>query len=99
MAAPKHSVRQFLLPVFDVVANGFLNVPAMEQKSVSWAWRPGGTDFGGGLGGDAYPTGPACLGALTSHMHKRGPLVTIESLDCSTAVECAGNGTTCRTAW
>ena len=98
MAAPKHSVRQFLLPVFDVVANGFLNVPPMEQKSVSWAWRPGGTDFGGGLGGGAYPTGPACVVALTSHMHKRGALFTIDFLDGSTAVECADKGTTCLTA-
>ena len=98
MAAPKHSVRQFLLPVFDVVANGFLNVAPMEQKSVSWAWRPGGTDFGGGLGGGAYPTGPACVVALTSHMHKRGALFTIDFLDGSTAVECADKGTTCLTA-
>ena len=98
MAAPKHSVRQFLLPVFDVVANGFLNVPPMEQKSVSWAWRPGGTDFGGGLGGGAFPTGPACVVALTSHMHKRGTLFTIEFLNGNTAVECADKGMMCLTA-
>src|SRR3989442_3455763 len=98
MAAPKHSVRQFLLPVFDVVANGFLNVAPMEQKSVSWAWRPGGTDFGGGLGGGAYPTGPACVVALTSHMHKRGALFTIDFLDGSTAGECADKRTTCPAA-
>ena len=98
MAAPKHSVRQFLLPVFDVVANGFLNVAPMEQKSVSWAWRPGGTDFGGGLGGGAFPTGPACVVALTSHMHKRGALFTIDFLDGGTAVECADKGPTCLTA-
>jgi len=81
MAAPRHSVRQFLLPLFDVVANGFLNVPPMAEKSRGWAWRPGGTDFGSGLGGGAFPSGPACVVALTSHMHKRGALFTIDFLD------------------
>ena len=98
MAAPKHSVRQFLLPLFDVVANGFIKVPPMESKSVSWAWRPGGSDFGSGLGGGAYPTGPACVVALTSHMHKRGALFTIEFLNGRTAVECADKGMMCLTA-
>jgi len=98
MAAPKHSVRQFLLPLFDVVANGFLKVPPMESKSVGFVWQPGGRDFGGSLGGGAYPTGPACVVALTSHMHKRGALFTIEFLNGSTAVECADKGMMCLTA-
>src|SRR5204862_6866257 len=98
MAAPKHSVRQLLLPLFDVVANGFIKVPPMEQKSVSWAWSPGRRDFGGGLGGGAFPTGPACVVALTSHMHKRGALFTIEFLNGGTVVECAGKGMMCLTA-
>src|SRR5258705_118062 len=70
----------------------------MESKSVSWAWRPGGSDFGSGLGGGAYPTGPACVVALTSHMHKRGALFTIEFLNGRTAVECADKGMMCLTA-
>src|SRR5205809_423908 len=78
MAAPKHSVRQLLLPLFDVVANGFINVPPMGEKSVGWSWSPGGRNFGGSLGGGAFPTGPACVVALTSHMHKRGSLFTID---------------------
>ena len=98
MAAPKHSVRQFLLPLFDVVANGFLKVPPGEEKSVGWSWRPGGRDFGGSLGGGAYPTGPACVVALTSHMHKRGVLFTIEFMDGNTAVPCADKGARCLTA-
>ena len=98
MAAPKHSVRQFLLPLFDVVANGFLKVPPMEQKSVGSDWQPGGFNFGGSLGGGAFPNGPACVVALTSHMHKRGTLFTIEFLNGNTAVECADKGMMCLTA-
>src|SRR5216117_2385707 len=59
MAATKHSVRQFLLPVFDVVANGFLNVAPLEQKSVSWAWRP------------AAPTSAAASAAVPSRPGRR----------------------------
>jgi hypothetical protein len=80
-AAKKHSVRQYLLPLFDVVANGFLKAPPGEVKSVSWAWGPGLPDYGGSLGGGAFPTGPACVVSLTSHMHKRGKLFTIDFLD------------------
>ena len=98
MSAPKHSVRQLLLPVFDVVANGFIKVPPMESKSVSWTWRPGGADYGGSLGGGSYPTGPACVVALTSHMHKRGALFTIDFLNGNTPIECADKGMMCLTA-
>ncbi len=80
-AAKKHSVRQYLLPLFDVVANGFLKVPPGQVASVSWAWGPGLPDYGGSLGGGAFPTGPACVVSLTSHMHKRGKLFTIDFLD------------------
>src|SRR5207247_1595919 len=77
MAAPKHSVRQFLLPLFDVVANGFIKVPPMEQKSVGSDWSPGGFNFGGSLGGGAFPSGPACVVALSSLMHHRVALLSI----------------------
>src|SRR5438034_11817852 len=36
MAAPKHSVRQYVLPLFDVVANGFIDVPPGQKTSVHW---------------------------------------------------------------
>ena len=94
-AAKKHTVRQFLLPLFDVVANGFIKVAPDQEKPVSWAWRPGASDLGGGLGGGAYPKGPACVTSLTSHMHKRGVLFTIEFLNGSSVVECADKGMTC----
>ena len=98
-AAPKHSVRQYVLPLFDVVANGFIDVPPGQKTSVHWDWRPKGLDFGGSLGGGAFPKGPACVTSLTSHMHKRGTLFTIEFLDGSTVVECGPQGTTtCLTA-
>src|SRR5216117_3493004 len=77
MAAPKHSVRQYVLPLFDVVANGFIDVPPGQKTSVHWDWRPKGLDFGGSLGGGAFPKGHACVTSLTSHMHKRGTLFTI----------------------
>src|SRR5438094_2708490 len=101
MAAPKHSVHQFVLPLFDVVANGFIKVPPDQVQSVKWAWQPGGTDYGGGIGGGAYPTGPACVTSLTSHMHKRGTLFTIDFLDGNTVVPCPQNpqpNGTCLTA-
>ena len=99
MAAPKHSVRQYVLPLFDVVANGFIDVPPGQKTSVHWDWRPKGLDFGGSLGGGAFPKGPACVTSLTSHMHKRGTLFTIEFLDGSTVVGCGPQGTaTCLTA-
>jgi len=98
MAAPRHSVRQFLLPLFDVVANGFLKVPPMEQESVGSDWSPGGFNFGGSFGGGAFPSGPACVVALTSHMHKRGALFTIEFFNGNTTVECGDKGMMCLTA-
>jgi len=64
----------------------------MEQKSVGSDWSPGGFNFGGSLGGGAFPNGPACVVALTSHMHKRGALFTIEFFNGNTAVECADKG-------
>jgi hypothetical protein len=85
-AAPKHTVRQLLSPLFDVVANAFINVPPTGERSESAEWRPGGFNFGGGLGGGVYPQGPACVTSLTSHMHKRGTLFVIEYLQGSTVV-------------
>src|SRR5207249_1909180 len=73
--------------------------PPGQKTSVHWDWRPKGLDFGGSLGGGAFPKGPACVTSLTSHMHKRGTLFTIEFLDGSTVVECGPQGTTtCLTA-
>jgi hypothetical protein len=81
MAAKKHTVRQYLLPLFDVIANGFIFVPPHQVKEETWTWRPGGFDVPFGLGGGVVPDGPACVVGITSHMHKRGKLFTVNLMD------------------
>ena len=80
-SAKPHSVRQYLLPLFDVIANGFIRVAPHEVKTETWTWKPGGFDFGVGLGGGVVPTGPACVVGITSHMHKRGKLFTVDFME------------------
>jgi len=80
-AAPKHTVRQLLSPLFDVVANAFIRVAPMQEKTASSEWSPGGFNFGGGLGGGVFPTTDACVSSLTSHMHKRGVHFTNDMLN------------------
>src|SRR5262249_42158009 len=49
---PKEVKRQ-LKPIFEVVANGFINVPPGEIKTVSWTWAaegPGHPNLGSFLG-------------------------------------------------
>jgi len=67
-----------------VVANGFIKVPPGQVKTESWGWSPGARDYGGGLGGGTIPSGPACVVSLTSHMHKRGKLFTVDFIDRAT---------------
>jgi hypothetical protein len=78
---PKEVVRE-LKPIFEVVANGFINVPPGEVRKVSWSWGPGLPDFGGFLGGSGYPEGKgACVTMLIGHTHKRGTLFTADLVD------------------
>ncbi len=72
LPARRGSVRRYVKPIFEVVANGFIDVPPGAVRKTSWAWRPGGPDFGGGQGGVALPEGAACVTSVTAHMHKRG---------------------------
>lgn len=71
--------KRLVQPLFEVVGNGFIDVPPGASKDSGWVWAPGGIDFsGGGLGGGVLPTGPACVVQLTAHMHQRGKLFTID---------------------
>ena len=81
MAPKRHTVRQYLLPLFDVIANGFIRVPPHQVKTEAWIWKPGGLDLSVGLGGGVVPTDPACVVGITSHMHKRGTLFTVDLMD------------------
>ncbi len=76
LSAKKGSVKKQLKPIFEVVANGFINVRPGEVRKASFAWRPGGPNFGSFLGGVDSPSGPACVTMLISHMHRRGTLFT-----------------------
>jgi hypothetical protein len=71
--ARKHTVKRYLQPIFEVVANGFIKVPPNStSNTAAWFWAPGGPDFGAGQGGVPIPKGPACVTSVTAHMHKRG---------------------------
>ena len=81
VAAKPHTVKQWLLPIFDVVANVFINVPPGKVKTESGSWGPGSLDLSAGLGGGDVPKGPACVVGVTSHMHKRGTHFTIDETE------------------
>ena len=49
--------------LFDVVANAFIDVPPFSTQTAGWSWSP---------------STPIALIGLTSHMHKRGSLFTID---------------------
>ena len=71
--AKRGSVRRYLKPIFEVVANGFIDVAPGEVETVNWSWGPGQLNLGGNiLGGGTVPAGPACVYSITSHTHKRG---------------------------
>jgi hypothetical protein len=74
-------VKRELKPIFEVVANGFIDVPPGQTREVHWTWGPNRLNIGGFLGGSNYPLGPACVSMLTSHMHKRGKLFTTYLVD------------------
>ncbi len=75
-------IRRELKPIFEVVANGFINVPPGGVGTVGWNWGPGRPDYGGFLGGSGYPAGDgACVTMLIGHTHKRGTLFTADLVD------------------
>ena len=78
---PKEVVRE-LKPIFEVVANGFIDVPPGQVRKVGWDWGPGRPDLGAFLGGSGYPEGKgACVTMLIGHTHKRGTLFTADLID------------------
>jgi hypothetical protein len=71
-------IKRELKPIFEVVANGFIDVPPGQTRTVGWDWGPGRPDLGAFLGGSGYPAGAgACVTMLISHMHRRGKLFTV----------------------
>ena len=75
---PKHKVKKHLAPIFEVLANGFLDVAPGQVHKTGGAWGPGSTDIGVSFGGVASPKGPACVTMITGHMHRRGKLFTVD---------------------
>ncbi|HKA28776.1 MAG TPA: hypothetical protein VKH82_05340 [Candidatus Binatia bacterium] len=77
-------VKRELKPIFEVVANAFIDVPPGQTKTVGYHWAPadpGLSVFGSFLGGTAPPNGPACVTMIVGHMHKRGKLFTANLID------------------
>jgi hypothetical protein len=71
--ARKHTVKRYLQPIFEVVANGFIKVPpGTTSDKAAFAWYPGTAAIGGPVGGVPNPRGAACVVQVTAHMHKRG---------------------------
>jgi len=82
MPAKPHTVKRYLIPIFEVVANGFLKVPPHQVSTLAaWSWAPGGTDLGASTGGVPIPKGPACVTQVTAHMHKRGKKFAVNFVD------------------
>jgi hypothetical protein len=82
--ARRGAVQRILKPIFEVVANGFINVPPGEERTVGSRWGPGLIDLGSRLpsfAGSPFPEGAACVTMLIGHMHRRGRLFTAEFVD------------------
>jgi hypothetical protein len=81
--AHRHTVKRFLKQIFEATANGFIMVPPHTADSVvGWSWTPNSKlDFSSAFGGASAPKGPACVVAVSSHMHKRGKLFTVDFVD------------------
>ena len=60
---PADQVQYEAKNLFDVVANSFIDVPPFTTKATEWSWSP---------------SSRIALLGLTSHMHKRGTLFTID---------------------
>lgn len=81
---PRGRVKRFVQPIFEVTANGFINVLPGQARTTSWAWRPGAPSLGGPIGGGSVPEGPACVVQVSAHMHRRGKLFTVDFDDGAT---------------
>jgi hypothetical protein len=80
LTSAKH-VKQELKPIFEVVANAFLDVAPGQVHGTGWQWGPGLPNLGRFLGGTEFPTGPACVTSVTGHMHRRGKEFTVDYVD------------------
>jgi hypothetical protein len=81
VAAKPHTVRRFVKPIFEVTANASIFVPPGQEHTERGYWGAGSLDLhGGSLGGGSVPAkgATACVVGVTSHMHKRGVLFTID---------------------
>jgi len=81
VAAKPHTVRRFVKPIFEVTANASIFVPPGQEHTEHGYWGAGSLDLhGGSLGGGSVPPkgATACVVGVTSHMHKRGVLFTID---------------------
>jgi hypothetical protein len=71
LPANPRTVKQHLKPIFEVTGNAFIDVPPRSRGTAGWQWGPGQPDLSGGIGMPP-PTGPACVYALTGHIHSWG---------------------------
>src|SRR5262249_57031523 len=81
VAAKPHTVRRFVKPIFEVTANASIFVPPGQEHTEHGYWGAGSLNLrDGSLGGGSVPTKGAtsCVVGVTSHMHKRGVLFTID---------------------
>jgi len=92
VSAKPHTVRRFILPIFEVTANAYIGVPPGQEQSEHGYWGPHSLDFHGSLGGGSVPPkgSVACVVGVTSHMHKRGVQFTIDLVKDPTSL--LGNG-------
>ena len=81
--AKPHSVRRYLRQIFEATACAFIDVaPGGVSTAAKWSWGPNVPNFGSTIfAGAEPPKGTACVSELTTHMHKRGKLFTIEVVD------------------
>lgn len=75
------TVKRPLLPIFEVFANGSLDVPPGQVRETGFWWGPGSPNLGRFLGGSTPPAGPACVTMLIGHMHRRGTLFTADLVE------------------
>jgi hypothetical protein len=78
VTAKPSKIKAQLKPIFDVFANGLLDVPPGETRKTNGLWGPGLLDLGRFLGGAENPKGPACVTMIIGHMHRRGTLFTAD---------------------
>ena len=80
IAAKPNTVRRFVLPIFEVTANAYIGAPPGQEHTEHGYWGPGSLNLNSSLGGGSVPdkNATACVVGVTSHMHKRGVMFTID---------------------